>query len=156
MYACNREFAELFKLNSETGSSYTLTDFISDSSVKYINYVYEEIIFSGRWRGELSYKFSHDKDFLSDTSIRPLHIEGKNLLWVSVYNIPESGIKSGSNIKSDNTPIIDIKGINSEARAAARKKDHYKTAGNITGKQANLRLANAVLYSDIRCRMKGG
>lgn len=149
MYACNREFAELFKLNSETGSSYTLTDFISDSSVKYINYVYEEIIFSGRWRGELSYKFSHDKDFLSDTSIRPLHIEGKNLFWVSVYNIPESGIKSGSNIKSDNTPIIDIKGINSEARAAARKKDITRLLEILLENQPISGLANAVLYSDI-------
>ncbi len=149
MYACNKEFAALFNLNSETGPSPALTGFISESSAKYLNYVYEEIIFSGRWRGELSFRTSSDKDFISDTSIRPLHIEGKNLLWVSIYNIPESGAKSGITLKADNAAMIDLKGVNSEARAAARKKDITGLLEIILENQPIAGLANAILYSDI-------
>jgi hypothetical protein len=88
MFACNKSFSELFSLNSDDEQP-SLPDLIAESSIKYLNHIYEEIIFSGRWRGELSLKFLSGKVFLSDTSIRPLHVEGKNLLWVSIYNIPE-------------------------------------------------------------------
>lgn len=152
MFACNRAFLKLFSLKTVDTSALTLKNFISESSLKYLDHIYEEIIFSGRWRGEISFRFSTDRDALCDTSIRPLHVEGKNLLWVSVYNIPETTSETQSTAvisKSEKDPKIDLKTVNSKALAAARKKDITSLLEIILENQPVPRLANAILYSDI-------
>ena len=147
MYASNKAFNRLFSL--EPGLSLSLGDFISESSGHYMSHIYEEIIFSGRWRGELAFKSAGGGDFLSDTSIRPLHVEDRNLLWVSIYNIPQVSSPSVKKHKPEKIVDIDIKAVNREALSAARKKNLKRLLEIILENQPVPGLANAILYSDI-------
>ncbi len=149
MIGCNKHFKKLFSLNDEQSKSISLLDFISENSTKYLSNIYEEIIFSGRWRGELSFKTLSGENFLSDTSIRPIHIEGKNLLWISIYNNPEKPLKSFPPAETEKTVELDLKSINREALAAARKKNITQLLEVILKNQPIEGLANAILYSDI-------
>ncbi|HOP63089.1 MAG TPA: PAS domain-containing protein [Spirochaetota bacterium] len=149
MFACNDAFREMFAISPESLQYSFLKDYISENSLKYLDHIYEEIIFSGRWRGELTFKTMPDNDFLSDTSIRPLHVEGKNLLWVSVYNIPERRSEADYTSLPEKITDIDLKKINRDALSAAKKKDIIRLLEIILENQPIHGLANAILYSDI-------
>jgi len=148
MFACNKSFGKLFSINTDN-SLPSLADFISESSLKYMTHIYEEIIFYGRWRGELSFRNISGRDFLSDTSIRPLHVEGKNLLWISVYNLPEPPAETEITAAPPRIVTIDLKSVNRDALSAARKKNITRMLEIILENQPVPWLANAILYSDI-------
>lgn len=149
IHACNGTALKVFGLKPENIKSMVFENIILSDISEYLNSIYEEIIFSGHWRGELTFKTASGDEFLSDSSIRPLHVKGENLLWVSVYNIPGVAKKSPAVKIINNSKEIDIKALLRKTIAAAKK-------GNITGildlilaNQPIPGLANAVLYSDI-------
>jgi hypothetical protein len=147
MIACNSAFEKIFLLSSN--QEYNLSNFIDENSEKYLILIYEELIFSGKWRGELSFKSPDNNRFLADAMIRPLHTEGKNLLWISIYNISDTKPITPEKIKEYQIKDPDLKKINKEAQSAAKKKNLKKLLEIMLNNQPIENLATAILYSDI-------
>jgi len=149
IHACNSTAVKVFGIKEVGCESLSLNDIIRSDIAQYINSIYEEVIFSGYWRGELTFRTVSGNEFISDSSIRPLHVNEKNLLWVSVYNIPDTVKKTGVKKIEKVSQQVDLKGLIRKTITAAKK-------GNITGildlileNQPVKGLANAILYSDI-------
>lgn len=149
IHSCNTTALKVFGLNFESLKSMVFENILLSDIIQSLNSIYEEIIFSGNWRGELIFKTASGDEFMSDSSIRPLHINGKNLLWVSVYNIPESGEKLPAGKIENNLEEIDIKGLIRKTISAAKKGNISGILDLILKNQPLPGLANAMLYSDI-------
>jgi hypothetical protein len=149
IFACNCAFKELFSINPETPLDTTLNDIIYDSTLNNLISIYEDIIFSGLWKGELAFRKNAMQFFLSDTTIRPLYAEGKNLLWLSIYNIPGYIQSDGIQIDSGILKKLNFAVIEKELLAAARKGNIIKILDVFLKHQPHENLADAILYSDI-------
>lgn len=149
IYACNSKALEIFGYSAQKIKSLSLENIIKNDISQYLNSIFEEIIFSGIWKGELSFKTGSGKEFISSTSIRPLNVSGKNLLWVSVYSIPEK-VKPFSEKKSLEVHVeINSKELSRKTAAAARRGDIHEVLEVILDNQPLQGLADAMLYSDI-------
>ena len=149
LVACNSAFEKLFSVRYEPDSPVTLNDIVSDSLPDSLNSIYEDIIFSGRWKGELAFRKNGNTVFSSDTTIRPLYAEGRNLLWLSIYNIPDEMLPDGSFPFTTVSRELNIQVIKKEILAAAKKGNMLKMLGVLLEHQPYRDLADAVLYSDI-------
>lgn len=149
IHACNSTAYKVFGLKQESLMSMTFENIVLSDMSQYLNSIYEEIIFSGHWRGELTFVTSSGTEFLSEASIRPLHVRGENLLWVSVYNMPGVVKKSSSGKAQVQAKEIDVKGLLRKITAAAKKGSMTDILDLILANQPIPGLANAVLYSDI-------
>ena len=149
VHACNSKALEVFGYTSRKVKLIGLEDIIKSDFSQYLSSIFEEIIFSGSWKGELSFKTGSGKEFISNTSIRPLNVSGQNLLWVSVYNIPEK-VKPFSEKKSLEVYVeINSKELSRKTVSAARKGDVHGILDLILENQPLPGLANAMLFSDI-------
>ena len=149
IHACNSTACKVFGLKPENLMSMVFEDIVLSDISQYLNSIYEEIIFSGHWSGELTFVTSSGDEFLSEASIRPLHVRGGNLLWVSVYNIPGVAKKTSVRKPIIHSKEIDIKGLLRKTIAAAKKGSITGILDLILANQPIPGLANAVLYSDI-------
>lgn len=60
-----------------------LADLLSDQDPRHMDSVYESLIFSERWSGQLFFTNAHQERTPCDTSIRSLSSGGENYLWVA-------------------------------------------------------------------------
>jgi hypothetical protein len=149
VFAYNNKTLDSFGVTHEKIMSMRFEDLFKDDIQVYLNAIYEEIIFAGQWKGELVYKSASGKEFISNTSIRPIHVEERNLLWVSIYNIPDLVKNDPDKISPDISVEIDFKSMNREALSAAKKGNITRLLEIMLENQPLHGLADAVLYSDI-------
>ncbi len=149
IHACNSTAYKVFGLKPENLTSMVFENIVLSDISQHLNYIYEEIIFSGHWRGELTFITSSGNEFLSEASIRPLQVHGENLLWVSVYNMPGVMKKSSPGKAIVHFKEIDMKGLLRNTISVAKKGSITGILDLILANQPIPGLANAMLYSDI-------
>lgn len=149
LVACNSAFKKLFSFHPEPDSNTILNDIISDSPHNNLNSIYEDIIFSGRWNGELAFRKNGVQFFLSDSTIRPLYAEGRNLLWLSIYNIPGDILTNEKPTTSGILKKLDVSVIEKEVLTVANKGNILKMLEVFLKHQPFENLTDSILYSDI-------
>lgn len=149
IFSYNSRTLDAFGYTADSVSTMRFEDLFKDDILLYLNAIYEEIIFAGQWKGELVYKSADGKEFISNTSIRPIHVEERNLLWVSIYNMPDLNKIIPEEKKADISVEIDLKSMNREALSAAKKGNIKRLLEVILENQPLHGLADAILYSDI-------
>jgi len=149
IFSYNSKTLDAFGYTEDRFKNLVMYDLFKDDNHAYLNAIYEEIIFAGQWRGELVYKSASGNEFISNTSIRPIHVEERNLLWVSIYNIPELMKAIPGDRPVDISVEIDIRSMNREAVSAAKKGNITRLLEVMLENQPLHGLADAILYSDI-------
>jgi len=149
IFSYNSRTLDAFGYTAGMVSSMRFEDLFKDDIQVYLNAIYEEIIFAGQWKGELVYKSGSGREFISNTSIRPIHVEERNLLWVSIYTIPDLIKNDMDEEYPDISVEIDFKSMNREALSAAKKGNIIRFLEILLENQPLHNLADAVLYSDI-------
>lgn len=149
LVACNTAFENTFSIKPGPDSTIIFNDIILESAHNNLNSIYEDIIFSGRWKGELVFRKNGALFFSSDAAIRPIYAEGRNLLWLSIYNMLPKTISGSSSLTPSPLRTPDIDFIKKEVLAAAKRGSLIKMLEVFLENQPFENLADAVLYSDI-------
>lgn len=149
IYAGNTFSCKVFGYCEDRVGTLMLDDLIGDNMSQYMDNIYEEIIFSGQWKGRLRLKKEDGAQFDAEVTVRPLHIEGKNLLWFSVYNLPLIAGKYKNTELTEAVQSIDLKKMQKEVETAVKKGSIILLLSAILEHQPLGNMVNSILYSDI-------
>lgn len=87
----NSSALAFFGRSQENIKQVGLYDLLADGRPQQMDYVYENLIFSERWTGQLPFKDGDGQRILCDVSIRSLSADGENYLWTAI-SIPQPRI----------------------------------------------------------------
>jgi PAS domain-containing protein len=124
-------------------SGLTLEDLLAPGSLEQLPYVFENLIFSGRWSGPLTLLDAQGTPHPCEARVRAYARDGKNLLWFALTPLEEAGEATEPGSNRPDQPSAELQ------TAFAACQDVRSLLQTMLRNQPNPGLAEAVILSRI-------
>lgn len=144
LYAANRVGREFFGIRDE--GTYGIKDILSGVDDIQMTKIFEHLVFYDSWEGEILYTGSSGESHRVMTSMRPLLVEGKQLIWLSFYEMTDTMRLERSSTLLDAEAV---KNLSNELATAAREDSMERMLDLLLDHQNDSAPVDALLYSHI-------